>query len=79
VGVAAVALSIVNTDDAGSVEEVRSVRAALPAKVPVVVGGAGAAARRASLEQSGAVVITEVAVLRDWLRMQHELATGGTP
>jgi MerR family transcriptional regulator, light-induced transcriptional regulator len=77
VGAAVVAVSIVNTDDAAALREVTDVRAALPATVQVVVGGAGAATRRALLEGSGAVVITEVEALREWLRLQHELLTGG--
>jgi MerR family transcriptional regulator, light-induced transcriptional regulator len=78
VGAAVVAVSIVNTDDAAAVREVADVRAALPATVQVLVGGAGAAARHASLERPGVVVITEVEALSEWLRLQHDLLSGGT-
>jgi MerR family transcriptional regulator, light-induced transcriptional regulator len=79
-GVSLVALSVVvqpagnGADDV--VGEVSSVRAALPATVPVVVGGAGAAARRALLEDAGAVVLTETAALRETLQVQRELWRG---
>jgi hypothetical protein len=42
-----------------------------------VVGGAGAAARRASLDAAGALVITDVAALAVALRVQREIAGGG--
>jgi MerR family transcriptional regulator, light-induced transcriptional regulator len=68
-GAAVVALSVVNSDDEGeSVAEVSSVRVALSPRVPVMVGGAGAAARRASLEEAGAEVVTDSAELRKLLR-----------
>jgi MerR family transcriptional regulator, light-induced transcriptional regulator len=70
-----VALSVVNrgADDA-AVAEVSSVRVALPATVPVVVGGAGAVARRASLIEAGAEVLEDSAELREALRRQRAMA-----
>jgi MerR family transcriptional regulator, light-induced transcriptional regulator len=76
VGASAVALSVVNTGDDSAVDEVREVRVALPATVQVVVGGAGAAARRAYLEEAGAVVMTGQAELREWLALQRGLSGG---
>jgi MerR family transcriptional regulator, light-induced transcriptional regulator len=81
VGATLVALSIINrpegrAEEDGVVAEVSSVRVALSATVPVVVGGAGAAARRASLEEVGAVVITEAAALGETLKVQRELWRG---
>jgi MerR family transcriptional regulator, light-induced transcriptional regulator len=72
----AVALSVVNTGDDSGLDEVREVRVALPATVPVVVGGAGAAARRAYLEEAGVVVMTEQSELREWLAVQRGAAGG---
>jgi len=77
VDAAFVALSLVNTAHVEqAVREVASVRAALPATVPVVIGGAGAASARLALEKTGAVVITETAALRESLRLQAELISG---
>jgi MerR family transcriptional regulator, light-induced transcriptional regulator len=78
VGASLVALSVVNRDDDRmAVDEVSSVRVALPATVPVVAGGAGAAARRASFEDVGAVVLTESGELRELLRRHRESVQGG--
>jgi MerR family transcriptional regulator, light-induced transcriptional regulator len=71
-----VALSMVNTDGGGAVEEAVTLRAALPVAVPVVLGGAGAAARRASLEAAGVTVITGITELVDLLRRRHGLGGG---
>jgi MerR family transcriptional regulator, light-induced transcriptional regulator len=80
VGASLVALSIVNrpteAEFDAAAEEIMSVRVALPATVQVVVGGAGAVARRASLEKAGAVVITESVALRELLKVQLDLWRG---
>jgi MerR family transcriptional regulator, light-induced transcriptional regulator len=69
VGASVVALSVVNrSEEDAAVAEVRSVRVALPATVQLVVGGAGAAARRAAFEEAGAVVLADGAELRAALR-----------
>jgi MerR family transcriptional regulator, light-induced transcriptional regulator len=79
VGAMLVALSVVTEDEGGrAVEEVARIRAALPATVGVVVGGAGAAARRTDLEEAGAQVIADAGELRKLLRSrQPALGRGG--
>jgi MerR family transcriptional regulator, light-induced transcriptional regulator len=75
---ALVALSLVNdvlpAGFENAVQEVAAVRAALPATVPVVVGGAGAVARRAQLEAAGATVLEEASALRSMLRIRRQLS-----
>jgi MerR family transcriptional regulator, light-induced transcriptional regulator len=80
VGATLVALSVVGEGDGERVvDEVARIRAALPATVGVVVGGAGAAARRAELEKAGGQIIADAAELRTLLRtLQPALGRGGT-
>ncbi|HSJ06215.1 MAG TPA: MerR family transcriptional regulator [Longimicrobiales bacterium] len=79
VGATLVALSVVTDDDGDRmVAEVARIRAALPATVGVVVGGAGAAARRTDLEEAGVQLVADAAELRVLLRSrQPALPRGG--
>jgi MerR family transcriptional regulator, light-induced transcriptional regulator len=79
VGATLVALSVVGEGDGERVVgEVARIRAALPATVGVVVGGAGAAARRTELEKAGGQIIADAAELRTLLRaLQPALGRGG--
>jgi MerR family transcriptional regulator, light-induced transcriptional regulator len=66
-----VALSAVNRGESETpLEEFRRIRVALPATVSVVLGGAGAVARRTPLEKAGAVVLESAAELRALLEEQ---------
>jgi MerR family transcriptional regulator, light-induced transcriptional regulator len=70
-----VALSVVSVpaDDA-VVAEVSALAAHVPAGVPLVVGGAGAAAQSAALQDAGAQVLPDLDALRDMLRVRKRLA-----
>jgi MerR family transcriptional regulator, light-induced transcriptional regulator len=75
-----VALSVVNMDMPLGFEDVEAqvseVRAALPPRVPLVVGGAGALARRAALQEVGATVLEQQSALRSVLRVHRQMRRG---
>ncbi len=69
----AVALSIVHpTDDPRVAQELRELRAALPAQTALVIGGAGATAYADVLAEIGAERMNSIAALRAWLRVRAE-------
>jgi MerR family transcriptional regulator, light-induced transcriptional regulator len=68
-----VAVSVVNTNGGSpAVDEITKVRGALPSRVRVVTGGAGAEARRAFLTEAGAEVLSNSAELRSVLRTHRD-------
>lgn len=70
-GARAVALSVVFPEDDPLLDgELRALRAALADAVPIVVGGAAAAAYRPALDAIGATVVTDLPSLRHWLAVQ---------
>lgn len=79
----AVALSIVHpTDDPRVAQELRALRAALPAQTALVVGGAGATAYADVLTELGAERMGSIATLRHWLRTRadrHAKNAGNRP
>ena len=69
----AVALSIVHpTDDVRVASEMRALRAGLPDRVALVVGGAGAGAYAGVLDEIGARRLPSIASLRTWLRERQQ-------
>jgi MerR family transcriptional regulator, light-induced transcriptional regulator len=74
-----VAVSVVTDgeDGADPVAEIAELVRRLPAGVPVIVGGAGAAARAESLEAAGARVIDTLGGAREVLGLNRELLRGG--
>jgi len=67
-GARAIALSLVFPEDDPLMDgELRTLHAALPAQVHVVVGGSATAAYRPSLDAIGATVVTDLPSLRHWL------------
>lgn len=74
----ALAISIVYpTDDPQVPEELRRLRAALPAHTGIVVGGSGAFAYDEALRGIGADVVPSLAALRAWLRRRATLRPRG--
>jgi MerR family transcriptional regulator, light-induced transcriptional regulator len=68
-GAQAVGLSVVYVEDRERViRELREVRARLPASVPLLVGGGGAAALKDDLEHPGTRVMSDLEALRSALR-----------
>lgn len=71
----AVALSIVHTENpAAVVRELRAVRAAMPATIPVLAGGAAAVRMAETLVQLGLVVCESIADMRRMLARQAQAA-----
>lgn len=71
----AVALSIVFPEDDRAVEgELRALRAWLPPKIPIVIGGSGAPSYASAIAAIGAITFTSLAGLRQWL--QDRATTG---
>ena len=69
VGARAVALSLIYpTPAARLVEEIRQLRGALPASVPLLLGGPAAERHEATLENLGARVLSSIPALRELLR-----------
>jgi len=65
----AVALSVIFPQDDPRLDgELRTLRATLPAEVPIIVGGAGATAYRPTLEGIGASIATDLVTMRQWLQ-----------
>lgn len=65
----AIALSIVYPENDPAIDgELRALRAAIPADIPIVVGGSGAPSYAAATAAIGAVAFTSLAGLRQWLR-----------
>lgn len=76
-GADAVALSVVfPTADPTMADELRRLRAALPSRVSLVVGGSGAPSYAAVLAEIGADVLPSLASLRDWLRRRSATIKG---
>lgn len=72
----ALALSIVYpTDDPELPDELRALRAALPANVGLVIGGSGATNYAEVMQEIGAHPLASLAGLRQWLRQQALSAT----
>lgn len=68
-GVSLVAVSVVYVEDRARVlEEMRALRASMPAEVPLLAGGAGAALLRAELTEIGVEVAESLADLRAVMR-----------
>jgi len=67
----AVGLSVARRDDRGPLlAEIRRVRASLPARVPLLVGGLGAPELAPALEDPGILVLRNIAALRTALRAE---------
>jgi hypothetical protein len=70
-----VALSVVYTEDTGDTErELRAVRAALPARVPLIIGGAAIEAMPTLKSDAGMIACASIAELRTVLAREMAAA-----
>jgi methylmalonyl-CoA mutase cobalamin-binding subunit len=65
----AIALSIVYPENDPAIDgELRALRAAIPAEIPIVIGGSGSPSYAKAVAAIGATAVTSLAGLRQWLR-----------